>query len=201
MHGLGCPRCCLPPLSPFFAPSVWGQPGLGTSWLHFAGRGSAVPSFPQAPGSAQPLQGSSKPLLGRPAPMWHRLGPIPSTLLDVEFVSTRRVFKPQAPSPLQDSSIPAASNPAPLFQQGMRGDKGSGWVGARGPCQLHVQRCQTRVTRPGPAARRQPRHTERPEWVPCPRSAGWPRVPPRAWPAGTPAAPAPHPTAHPSPTP
>lgn len=94
-HGWAGVSLLLPPTSvALFCPLVEGSRG----WAH-----------PGSTSQAEGVQCSALPwpralpslhLPARPAPMWHRLGPIPSILLDAEFVSTRRVFNPQAPSPL-----------------------------------------------------------------------------------------------------
>lgn len=136
MGGLGRPRCCLPPLSPFFAPLFWGSQAWGHPGSISEAEGERCPALPW-------LRALPSTLPGRPAPMWHRSGPISSIFLDVEFVSLR--LHPRSRTAL--SLLRPA--PRPYFSRGYGGDKGSGWVGARGPCQLRVQRCQTRVTHQG----------------------------------------------------
>lgn len=73
----------------------------------------------------------------------------------------------------------------------------------RGLSRLCVQRSarpESPAAGPGAAesSRKQPQDTQPPEWVPCPRSAGWLGAMLRAWPTGTPAAPTPQLTRHPT---
>lgn len=115
MGGLGRPRCCLPPLSPFFAPLFWGSQGWGHPGSISEAEGERCPALPW-------LRALPSTLPGRPAPMWHRSGPISSIFLDVEFVSLRLHPRSRtAPSLLRPA-------PRPYFSRGYGGTKAlAGW--------------------------------------------------------------------------
>lgn len=89
--GWGVPAAASHLSRPFLPPCL-GAAGAGDTLAPFLRQREQCPAYPWL----RALPASTLP--ARPAPMCHGSGWIPSILSDVEFVSTRRVFNPRAPS-------------------------------------------------------------------------------------------------------
>lgn len=188
--GLGCPAAASHLSCPFLLPVFEAHPGCVSQ-----AEGAQCPTFHRL---------RALPCLCRALPSLPLAGPARSNVASFGTSSKHFIWcgiceHEAGVQPSNSIPTPGQLHPlsVPISAGNVGGDKGSGWVGTRGPCQLHVQRCQPRVTRLAPAVPEGSRgtrsllngslvpavlaaHVSRP--VPGPRGHRCPQAPPHGSP-------------------